>query len=104
MTLSQSAVTELLDAFRAGAGVDLIRDAVRLALQELIGTEATEHVGAERYERSDSRITDRNDTDPACWPPRRAMSSYASPSCAGAASSQASWSQGVGSTRPSSRW
>jgi putative transposase len=36
MTLSQSAVSELLDAFRAGGGVDLIRDAVRIALQELL--------------------------------------------------------------------
>ena len=60
MTLSQSAVSDLLDAFRAGDGVDLIRDAVQLVLQELIETEATEHIGAERYERSDSRVTDRN--------------------------------------------
>ena len=29
MALSQSALSELLDAFRAGDGVDLIRDAVR---------------------------------------------------------------------------
>jgi putative transposase len=40
--------------------VGLIREAVQLVLQELIETEATEHVGADRYERSDSRITDRN--------------------------------------------
>lgn len=30
MTLSQSAVSELLDACRAGDGVDLIRESVRL--------------------------------------------------------------------------
>lgn len=60
MALSQSVVSDLLDAFRAGDGVGLIREAVQLVLQELIETEATEHVGADRYERSDSRITDRN--------------------------------------------
>jgi putative transposase len=60
MALSQSVVSDLLDAFRAGDGVGLIRKAVQLVLQELIETEATEHVGADRYERSDSRITDRN--------------------------------------------
>jgi transposase-like protein len=60
MTLSQSAVSDLLDAFRAGDGVDLIRESVQLVLQELIETEATELIGAERYERSDSRVTDRN--------------------------------------------
>ncbi len=30
MALSQSVLSELLDAFRAGEGVDLVRDAVRL--------------------------------------------------------------------------
>lgn len=64
MTLSQSAVSELLDAFRAGEGVDLIRDAVRLVLQELIELEATEEIGAGRYERTDTRVTDRNGSRP----------------------------------------
>ena len=52
MALSQSVLSDLLDAFRAGEGVDLIRDAVQLVLQELIETEATEQIGAARYERS----------------------------------------------------
>ncbi len=60
MTLSQSAVSDLLDAFRAGDGVNLIRDAVQLVLQEMIETEAVEHIGAGRYERSEDRITERN--------------------------------------------
>jgi transposase-like protein len=60
MALSQSAVSELLDAFRAGDGVDLIRESVQLVLQELIETEATEQIGAERYERSEQRTTERN--------------------------------------------
>ena len=43
MALSESVLSDLLDAFRAGEGVDLIRDAVQLVLQELIEVEATEH-------------------------------------------------------------
>jgi putative transposase len=42
MALPQSALSELLEAFRADDGVDLIRDAVRLVLQELIELEATD--------------------------------------------------------------
>jgi hypothetical protein len=33
MALSQFVLSELLDAFRAGEGVDLIRDSVRVVLQ-----------------------------------------------------------------------
>jgi transposase-like protein len=60
MALSQSAVSELLDAFRTGDGVDLIRESVRMVMQELIETEATEKIGAARYERTDTRTTERN--------------------------------------------
>src|SRR6188508_1057387 len=64
MALSQSVASELLETFRAGEGVDLIRESVRLVMQELIETEATEVVGAGRYERSDTRTTQRNGTRP----------------------------------------
>jgi putative transposase len=60
MAFSQSAVSDLLEAFRTGDGVDLIRESVRMVLQELIEAEATELIGAGRYERSESRITERN--------------------------------------------
>jgi len=60
MALSQSAVSELLEAFRAGEGVDLIRESVRMVMQELIEAEATDKIGAGRYERTDSRTTERN--------------------------------------------
>ncbi|WP_121259010.1 IS256 family transposase [Nocardioides ferulae] len=60
MALSQSALSELLDAFRTGDGVDLIRDSVRVALQELIELEATERIGAAPYERTEDRVTERN--------------------------------------------
>jgi transposase-like protein len=60
MALPESAVSELLDAFRAGDGVDLIRESVRLVLQELIEAEAAEAIGAGRYERSEERTNERN--------------------------------------------
>lgn len=60
MALSQSALSELLEAFRAGDGVDLIRESVRVALQELIEAEATERIGAAPYDRTGSRVTERN--------------------------------------------
>jgi transposase-like protein len=64
MALSQSVASELLEAFRAGEGVDLVRESVRLVLQELIETEASERIGADRYERTETRITDRNGSRP----------------------------------------
>ena len=64
MTLPQSAVSDLLDALRAGDGVDLVRESVRMVLQELIEAEATEAIGAGRYERTPGRVTERNGTRP----------------------------------------
>jgi putative transposase len=64
MALCQSALSEFWDAFRAGDGVDLIRDSVRVVLHELIEAEATEVTGADRYQRIDTRVTDRNGSRP----------------------------------------
>lgn len=58
MALSQSAVSELLEAFRTGEQVDLILESVRMVMQELIGAEATERIGVTHYERSDERVTE----------------------------------------------
>jgi len=44
--------------------VDLIRESVRLVMQELVETEASQQVGAGRYERTDTRVTDRNGSRP----------------------------------------
>ena len=55
MTLTQSDVSELLDAIRAGGDIDVIRKGVELVLQALIDAEATEVIGAGRYERSQGR-------------------------------------------------
>jgi len=60
MALDQSALTELLDALRSGGDLDFMREAMQLVLQALIDLEATEKIGAARYERTDTRATHRN--------------------------------------------
>jgi putative transposase len=60
MALSDSALSDLLDAIRVGEGTDLIRELARWVLQELIEAEAVEAIGAGRYERNDDRVTERN--------------------------------------------
>ena len=60
MTLTQFDVTGLLDAIRAGGDIDVIRKGVELVLQALIETEATEVIGAQRYERTEARTAQRN--------------------------------------------
>ena len=62
MALSESAVSALLEAFRVGEGTDLVRELAQWALQQLIDAEASETIGAGRYERTDSRLTQRNGT------------------------------------------
>ncbi len=46
MTLTQSDVTSLLDAIRAGGDIDLIRKGAELVLPALIEAEVTEAIGA----------------------------------------------------------
>ena len=60
MALDQSVLSELLDAFRTGEGLDLIKEAAALVCQELIEVELTAQIGADRYERTSSRVTERN--------------------------------------------
>jgi putative transposase len=60
MALDQSALTDLLDALRAGGDLDFMREAMQLVLQALIELEATQVIGAGRYERADSRTAHRN--------------------------------------------
>ena len=60
MTLAQSDLAELLEAVRAGGDLDVVRSAVAFMLQALIEAEASEHIGAGRFERSATRVTQRN--------------------------------------------
>jgi putative transposase len=60
MTLDHSAVAELMEAFRSAEGIDLVRESVRLVMQELIEAEAVSVIGARKYERAEGRVTERN--------------------------------------------
>ena len=62
MTLSQSELSELLEAVRAGGGIDVVRRGVELVLQALIAAEANEFIGAQPFERSATRTNLRNGT------------------------------------------
>lgn len=64
MALSQSALSELMEVFRTGEGTDFIRECVRVAMQDLIDAEAAAVIGAGRYERTESRTTERNGSRP----------------------------------------
>jgi len=55
MTLYQSDVLELLEAIRSGGDIDAIRKGAEFVYQALIEAEASEQIGATRYERSESR-------------------------------------------------
>ena len=61
MALDESALSELVVALRRrDGGIDLVRELAQWLANELIEAEATEVIGADRYERSDGRITERN--------------------------------------------
>ena len=60
MTLSESAKNEIMSALENGNGGDLVRQLAQLGMQELIEAEATEVIGADRWERTVDRIAHRN--------------------------------------------
>jgi putative transposase len=62
MALDKSALSELLDALRAGGDLDVIREGLALVLQALIEVEATQRIGARPYERTEQRTAHRNGT------------------------------------------
>ena len=78
MALDQSALSELLDALRAGGDLDVVREGLALVLQALIEAEAAQQIGAGRYERSASRTTHATAAGPGCCRPRPATSSFGS--------------------------
>jgi putative transposase len=60
MARNESALSEPLDAHRAGEGVDLLRDLSQWLLQALIEAQATEQIGTSRYGRTGERVTGRS--------------------------------------------
>ncbi len=60
MTLSESAINEILAVLNEGGGTDLVRQPAQFGIQGLIEAEATEAIGAAAWERSPERLTHRN--------------------------------------------
>ena len=60
MALSESALSELRAAIDVGQGGDLIRHLAEWMMQQLIEAEAADEMGADRYERTEARTTERN--------------------------------------------
>jgi putative transposase len=88
MALDEGAMTELLAALRAGGGLDVIGEARALVLGGLIDAEATEVIGAGRYQRSTSPATHRNGTRPRLLSTKAGDVDLKIPSCARARSSR----------------
>lgn len=64
MTLEESAINKLVALIAASDGAETVRDVVAWGMQELIDAEASEHVGAARWEHSPARQNIRNGSRP----------------------------------------
>jgi putative transposase len=62
MTLDQSALLELSEMMQTADGGEVMRRLLGVMLQALVDAEATAAIGAEPYERTDTRTTQRNGT------------------------------------------
>jgi putative transposase len=62
VAITNADLHELLDAIRSGGDIDVVRRGVEFVLQALIDAEATARIGAERFERTATRTTQRNGT------------------------------------------
>jgi hypothetical protein len=60
VALTESDLSELLAAVKAGEMTDMIRASLAWILQQFIEAEATAVLGAHPHERSDTRMTQRN--------------------------------------------
>ena len=60
VALTESDLSDLLDALRAGEMTDTIRRSLEWILQQLIEAEAAAVIGARPHERTDARTAQRN--------------------------------------------
>jgi putative transposase len=104
MALSKSALSELLDALHAGGDLDVIREGLALVLQALIEVEATQHIGARPYERTEQRTAHRNGSRSRLLSTKAGDVELRIPSCAGDRSSRRCWSPAAASTGPCWPW
>ena len=104
MALSQSALSELLDALRAGGDLDVVREALGLVLQALIDAEATQHIGARPYERTQTRTAHRNGVRARLLSTKAGDVELQIPKLREGRSSRRSWSRAAASTGRCWRW
>src|SRR4051812_13597488 len=104
MALDHAALLDVLDTLKAGDAGERIRVAAETMYQALIDTELTAVVGAQPWERTESRTAQRNGSRPRTFPPTRGIFSCRSPNCAPGRSSPRCWTGAGGSTRRCSRW
>ena len=64
------ALLELLRKYQDDPGLDALREGLRWLAQQLIELEVSEVIGAQRYERSETRRTYRNGYRPRRWDTR----------------------------------
>lgn len=60
-------LTDFLRKAAGGAGIDFLREGVRVLAQALMELEVSEQIGASKHERSDERITHRNGYRERTW-------------------------------------
>ena len=104
MVVDESALAELSEAFRAGDGLDVAREAARMVFYELIETEFSDVIGAARYERTEERSRTQWEPPEVVVDPRPATSTCESRSCGRAPTSRRCRSRAAVSTRRCGRW
>src|SRR5438067_5104397 len=83
---------------------DVLREAVRVMLCEVMEAEVSAAAGADWYQRSDEREAQRNGYRPREWDTRVGRSSFRSLGFGRARTSPVSWSRGGGRSRRWWRW
>ena len=104
MALDQSALSELLDALRAGGDLDVVREGLALVLQALIEAEAAEVIGAGRYERAAARTTHRNGSRARLLSTKAGDVELKIPKLRQGSFSRRCWNHADGSTGPCWQW
>ena len=96
MANPRMSLLQLLDKAEAGADPEFLRDGLRLLVQELMDAEVTQLVGAGPYERTDTRLTQRNGYREREWDTRVGTMELQIPSCAREPTSRGCWSRAGG--------
>ena len=104
MALTDSDLSELLAALKAGEMTDRIRTSLEWILQQLIEAEATAVIGAERHERTESRTTQRNGHRPKLISTAAGDVELAIPKLRRGSFFRRCWSGAAASTGPCTRW